>query len=162
MPSNILCKMYADISFKRVKTGASRVHYLLERTSRRIEKRKTEEVWRRTKKEGRKKGRRKERWWQEEGGKGTGVKGAAKERDAEKERERKSSFISAKFSWRIMARIQCTDANSRSCAECGAPFDYLDCTWAPPEFVSKRSGEEVLGWTRIRREEDERGRRVAR
>lgn len=66
-----------------------------------------------------------------------------------------------------MARIQCTDANSRSCAECGAPFDYLDCTWAPPEFVSKetkRSGEEVLGWTRIRREKDEKrgGRRVAR
>lgn len=50
----------------------------------------------------------------------------------------KRSFISAKFSWRIMARIQCTDANSRSCVECGAPFDYLDCTW-PLEFVSKET-----------------------
>lgn len=70
-------------------------------------------------------------------------------------RERESSFISAKFSWRIMARIQCTDANSRSCAECGAPFDYLDCTWAPPEFVSK---EERRGGARMDSHQARRGR----
>lgn len=94
----------------------------------------------------RKEGRKKEHgeWWQEEGGKGMGVK-----------EKRESSFISAKFSWRIMARIQCTDANSRSCAECGAPFDYLDCTWAPPEFVSK---EERRGGARMDSHQARRGR----
>lgn len=54
IPSNILYKIYADISFKRVKTGASRVHYLLERTARGIEKRKMEESLEEDEKEGRK------------------------------------------------------------------------------------------------------------
>ena len=57
----------------------------------------------------------------------------------------KRSFISAKFSWRIMARIQCTDANSRSCAECGAPFDYLDCTWPRSLYRRRRSAHPGLG-----------------
>lgn len=99
----------------------------------------------------RKEGRKKEHgeWWQEEGGKEMKVK---------EKRERESSFISAKFSWRIMARIQCTDANSRSCAECGAPFDYLDCTWAPPEFVSKETKEERRGGARMDSHQARRGR----
>lgn len=58
IPSNILYKIYADISFKRVKTGASRVHYLLERTARGIEKRKMEESLEEDEKEGRKEGKR--------------------------------------------------------------------------------------------------------
>lgn len=105
-------------------------------------------AWRRMR---RKEGRKKEHgeWWQEEGGKEMKVK---------EKRERESSFISAKFSWRIMARIQCTDANSRSCAECGAPFDYLDCTWAPPEFVSKETKEERRGGARMDSHQARRGR----
>ena len=90
------------------------------------------------------------------------VAGRRRKRDGgkrkERERERESSFISAKFSWRIMARIQCTDANSRSCAECGAPFDYLDCTWAPPEFVSKETKEERRGGARMDSHQARRGR----
>lgn len=51
-------RIHADISFKRVKTGASRVHYLLERAARGIEKRKMEESLKEDEK-GRKEGRRK-------------------------------------------------------------------------------------------------------
>ena len=54
--------IYADISFKRVKTGASRVHYLLERAALGIEKRKMKESLEKDekgRKEGRKEGRRK-------------------------------------------------------------------------------------------------------
>lgn len=80
---------------------------------------------------GRKKGKREAETGERHGDRGRAREGGREER----------SFISAKFSRRIMARIQCTDANSRSCAECGAPFDYLDCTW-PREFVSKETGGE--------------------
>lgn len=67
-----------------------------------------------------------------------------------------------------MARIQCTDANSRTCAECGTPFDYLNCTWPRSLYRRRRRtqrGEEQLAravrWTGVGRKEDER-RRMAR